>query len=446
MAPLPPADAKDAPRLRDVTRVQWKTGIAAWLGWFFDGLELHLYTLVAAPFVMQLLQAATVTDAVVKEKSSWIQAGFLIGWALGGGLFGWLGDRLGRARTLALTVLTYAVFTGLSFLATDWTHLLAFRFISALGIGGEWAVGATLLAETWPKQWRPWIAAVLQTGVNLGILLACLAVAILAATAPWLQAQFGPLLPEGWAIYPRCVFLVGVLPAILVWWLRRNVPETPEWQETAAQDRPSVAGLFSAELRRTTLLTMLVCGCSLAGWWAFMFWHPQHIRALPELASWTSSAREGLMTTVFATMIAASMAGNFFAGWLAKTFGYRRAIALLFIGMGSCVAAAHSGAYSYQVLMFWYACTGFFSGVFGLFTMYLPPLFPTLLRTTGAGFCYNIGRIAAAWGTVHFGLYSKVGDFGVTLLLAALLFVPAAAAMAFMPAGEENRSKAAQNS
>ena len=134
---------------------------------------MHLYTLVAAPFVMELLGAASPADPVVREKSSWIQAAFLAGWALGGGFFGRVGDRLGRSRALSLTILTYALFTGLSFFATAWWHLLVFRFLAALGIGGEWAVGASLLAETWPQGWRPWIAAVLQAGVNLGILLAC---------------------------------------------------------------------------------------------------------------------------------------------------------------------------------------------------------------------------------------------------------------------------------
>ena len=116
---------------------------------------MHLYTIIAAPFVAQLLHVASASDPLVKEKSSWIQAAFLIGWALGGGFFGRIGDRLGRSRALSLTILTYALFTGLSFLAQTWWQLLIFRFIAALGIGGEWAVGSSLLSETWPKRWRP---------------------------------------------------------------------------------------------------------------------------------------------------------------------------------------------------------------------------------------------------------------------------------------------------
>src|SRR5204863_565843 len=120
----------------------------AWRGWLFDGLELHLYTLVAAPLVMHLLGTTDSTNPGIKEKSAYIQAAFLIGWAVGGAFFGRLGDLLGRSRALALTVFTYACCTGLCAFAQTWWQLMLFRFVAALGIGGEWAVGASLLTET----------------------------------------------------------------------------------------------------------------------------------------------------------------------------------------------------------------------------------------------------------------------------------------------------------
>src|SRR5436190_14301769 len=172
---------REVARIRDLSPDQWRSGIAAWLGWLFDGLDMHLYVLVALPFVAQLLHVSDKRDPQVGYYSSLIQAAFLFGWALGGGLFGRVGDRLGRSRALMLTILTYALFTGLSFFAQTWWHLFIFRFLAALGIGGEWAVGASLLSETWPRQWRPSIAAVLQTGVNLGVMLAGLASYLLAA-------------------------------------------------------------------------------------------------------------------------------------------------------------------------------------------------------------------------------------------------------------------------
>src|ERR671912_301094 len=118
--------------LRDLSPQQWKSGVAAWLGWLFDGLDMHLYTLIAAPFVASLLSVPE-GHQDVGYYSSWIQAAFMLGWALGGGLFGRLGDRLGRSRTLVLTILTYAIFTGAGFLAQTWWHLLIFRFLAALG-------------------------------------------------------------------------------------------------------------------------------------------------------------------------------------------------------------------------------------------------------------------------------------------------------------------------
>ncbi len=407
MSPTPEVETLGA-----LTSQQKKSGLAAWLGWMFDGLDMHLYTLVAAPFVMQLVGAASTADPLVKEKSSWIQAAFLLGWALGGGFFGRIGDKLGRSRALSLTILTYAVFTGLSCFAQTWWHLLIFRFLAALGIGGEWAVGSCLLSETWPRRWRPWIAAVLQTGVNIGVLGACLTVNLMAAQNP------------------RWVFLVGVLPALLVFWIRRQIEEPEEWRhakEQAGAKEPGIADLFRGDVLPVTLRTVVVCACGLTAWWAFMFWHAQHLRNLPELAQWPVPQREKLVANAFFLVIFVSIAGNFAAAAMARWIGYRRSIALMCVGFFGAMFLTFSQPRGYEELFwFWFPAVGFFSGVFGLFTMLLPPLFPVLLRTTGAGFCYNIGRVAAAAGTIGFGLFSKVGDFRTALVYASFLFLPAA--------------------
>ena len=390
----------------------------------FDGLDMHLYTLVAAPFVAQLLfQSGAIgginpADPLVKEKSSWIQAAFLVGWALGGGFFGRLGDRIGRSRALSLTILTYACFTGLSFFAQTWWQLLIFRFLAALGIGGEWAVGSALLSESWPKRWRPWMAAVLQTGVNLGVLLACGVVFTLAGVTGALGRPYEP----------RWVFLVGIAPALLVFWIRRKVPETEEWaQAKSAETRPpSVLDLFAPGLRAMTARVIAVCACALTAWWAFMFWHQQHLRNLPELKSWAVPQREQLVSVAFFLVIGVSVAGNFFCGWLVTRLGYRRSVTWMSLGFFLAMLGAFAVPRGYPALVyFWFPLVGFFSGLFAIFTMYLPPLFPTLLRTTGAGFCYNIGRIAAAAGTVFFGLFAPVGDFRLALLGAAFLLLAA---------------------
>jgi MFS family permease len=306
--------------LRSVTAQQWKSGAAAWLGWTFDGLDMHLYTLVYAPFVAQLLGASSTLDPSVGRYASVIQGGFLFGWALGGAFFGRVGDLLGRSRTLSLTVLTYALFTGLSCLAQTWWHLLLFRFLAALGVGGEWAVGASLLSETWPKRYRPWLAAVLQTGVNVGILLAVLSNVMLASIV---------------AREPRWIFVVGVLPAFLVLWIRRAVPEPEEWhaaQSAAAGSVPRVRDLFRGEVRRTTLLVIVVCGISLTAHWAFMFWHQLAFKNLPDVIGQSAAAKNAWGSKLLGLVIVCSTIGNVLAAWLSRAFGYKRAIALMCFG------------------------------------------------------------------------------------------------------------------
>jgi MFS family permease len=407
----------DVTRLGDLSAHQWKSGLAAWLGWMFDGLDMHLYVLVATAFVAQLL-ARDEKDPLVPYCSSWIQAAFLIGWALGGGFFGRVADRLGRSRALMLTILTYALFTGLSFFAQAWWHLLIFRFLAALGIGGEWAVGASLLSETWPRRWGPWMAAILQTGVNIGVMFASLALYCLSAYEP------------------RYVFLVGVLPAFLVLWIRRAVPEPEEWHDAKRQSAGAVPGffeLFRGRVLPISVLTLLVCSLALTTHWAFLFWYPQYLRNLPELSGWTDAEKAQLVSRTVGWVTAASIAGNFLAAVLARWLSYRWAIVLLCLGYFASMLATFSVLRDYESLWYGLMAVGLCQGVFALFTMYLPPLFPTLLRTTGAGFCYNFGRIAAAFGTVYFGLYTQVGDYRMPLVYAGFLFLPAAAIACLLP-------------
>ena len=414
--------ARDAVHLRDLTATQWKSGIAAWLGWLFDGLEMHLYTLVAVPLVVQLLGASSASNPAVKEKTALIQAAFLVGWALGGAFFGRLGDRIGRSRALVLTVLTYAVCTGLCAFAQTWWQLMLFRFVAALGIGGEWAVGASLLSETWPKAWRPWIAAVLQSAVNIGILI--------AAAAVWSLSRLAHPPAE------RFVFLIGVLPALTVFWIRRQVPETEEWTraQASAVTRPGIRALFRGDLARITWNTCAVCAFSLSAWWLFMFWSTQHLRRLLADTGVAPATVTQQVSAAFFLMITVSIGGNYVAGGLARRLGDRRAIILLLASLFASMAAAFMVPRDFAALAwFWVPLVGLSSGVFGLFTMYLPPLFPALLRTTGAGFCYNIGRLAAAGASILFGWLAPVDDLRIALLASSVLALVAAVWAWWMP-------------
>jgi MFS family permease len=409
-------------RLGGISSRQWRSGTAAWLGWLFDGLELHLYTLVAGPLVIHLLGASSGAAPGVKEKSAYIQGAFLVGWALGGAFFGRLGDRIGRSRALSLTILTYALCTGLCAAAQTWWQLMLFRFLAALGIGGEWAVGASLLAETWPASWRPWLAAILQSAVNLGIVFAAVFVALLSLL------PHPP--PERW------VFLVGVAPALLVFWIRKRVPESDEWRsaQSAAGRRPGVRDLFKGDTARVTWHVTAVCALSLSGWWLFQFWHPQHLRRLLEAAGTSPSDATRAVSIAFFGVNLAAIAGNFFAGWLASMMGNRRACLVMLGGMFASMVGSFAVPRGFgELAWFWMPAVGFFSGVFGLFTMYLPPLFPTLLRTTGAGFSYNIGRLAAAAASVIFGWAAPVGDFRLALLASSVLVLLATGWTRFLP-------------
>ncbi len=407
----------DVKYLRDLTPHQWKSGIAAWLGWLFDGLDMHLYTLVAVAFVAQLMTKSD-GDPEVKEKAAYIQAAFLVGWAFGGAFFGRIGDWLGRSKALILTILTYAGFTGLSFFAQSWEQLLVCRFLAALGIGGEWAVGASLLAETWPKTWRPWLAAILQSGVNIGVLLASLSVFLLS-TVPGYES--------------RWVFLVGILPALVTLWIRKAVPETEAWHEAKKQAHSQPSGmldLFRGDVRKITLLTLTVCALGLTAHWAFMFWCSQHLRALPEFFAYTKGELARVAVYAMTWVMITSIIGNFIAAVLARKFGYRRAIVGMFLVYGLTMVWCYSTTRTMDGLWPFLLTIGISQGVFGLFTMYLPPLFPVLIRTTGAGFCYNFGRIAAAAGTVLCILFD---DYSKALVSAGMLFLLASMVACFLP-------------
>jgi MFS family permease len=408
--------SKEAETFSDLTPQQKKSGLAAWLGWLFDGLDMHLYTLVAVPFVAVLLSKPQ-EDTDVSVKASLIQGSFLVGWAVGGAFFGRIGDLIGRSRTLVLTILTYACFTGLSYFSQEWWHLFTFRFLAALGIGGEWAVGASLLAETWPRRWRPWLAAVLQSAVNCGVLLACFAGLFLA----------GP--PY------RPIFLVGILPALVTLWIRKAVPEPEIWEHAHEEQRPpgGISALFRPQILRTTLIVVTVCALGLTAHWALMFWHSAHLRALAKAANWDQSAQDQVAPKALYLLMVGSICGNFLAGWIARYLGYARGVAIMFFLYFGFMMAAYGPVRGPESVLKFLPAIGLAQGAFALFTMCLPPLFPTLLRTTGAGFCYNIGRVIAAAGTVIFGLRAIVGtgptaicDHRLALFYSAWLFLPAA--------------------
>ena len=193
--------------------------------------------------------------------------------------------------------------------------------------------------------------------------------------------------------------------------------------------------LFGPEVRGVTWRVLSICAISLTAHWAFMFWQQRHVRSLPEFASSSDAVKNHVAVVSLFWVMIGSLIGNYFCGALAWIMGYRKAIALMFGAYFISMYLCFMQTWSYEVTLAWFALIGLCQGVFGLFTMCLPPLFPTLLRTTGAGFCYNFGRIVAAAGTIFFGLTKsgQVGDYRTALFYAGFLFAPAAFLALLLP-------------
>jgi MFS family permease len=400
-----------------ITRTQNAAFWAAWLGWTFDGLDGFIYALVARPFVQELLGKGAGEKEVV-GKAALIQAVFLIGWACGGAVFGRVGDRIGRSRTLTLTILLYAAFTGASFLAQTWWHLMIFRFFAALGIGGEWAAGSALVAETLPRRYAHWASALLQSGYICGMIGAAITVGALSHYPP------------------RYVFLVGVIPALATLWIRRQVPETAEWhKERETKKVPPISDLFRQPVLRITLMTFGISAIALTSVWALLFFSTQVVLKTPEALLMSASDKAVLVRNVTIVYCLWNIAGNFFSAALARTIGYRWAFTFLFIGAFLTYILGFRQAGNLQHVTFWLDATFFFSsGVFALFPMYIPPLFPVLLRTTGSGLCYNLGRLTAAAGTIYGGyIASKAGGPHMAIFYAGFLYLPGVALTLFAP-------------
>ena len=385
---------------------------AAWLGWAFDGLDGFMYTLVAVPLVAKLM-AMPGTDQAVKDKAALIQAVFLVGWALGGAVFGRIGDALGRTKTLNLTILFYAAFTGLCFFATEWWHLLIFRFLAALGIGGEWAAGAALVGETVPQRLRHWASALLQSGYMFGMILAALTVRGLAG------------------VEHKYIFLIGVLPALFTLWIRRAVPEPEEWvQNKSSQVMPRVSELFGKKVLPTTFKVLMMSTITLLGAWTILYFGPGLIRSHVENKGLAKKYLDLVVSngTILFTLV--NICGNFFMAFLTQRIGYKKGFIFALSAALFVFIFGFSQERSLASSQMWISAAAFFGlGVFGAFPLYFPMLFPTLLRTTGAGFCYNAGRLITAAGT--FSAASLVPR--ETFYYAGFLYVPAILLAFFMP-------------
>jgi MFS family permease len=399
----------------------------AWLGWVFDSMDSTIYTLVLHPALNELLRSPG-GGAVSQEAIGWygglILSIFLIGWALGGVVFGLVADRFGRTRTLIFTILIYAVFTGLAAFSADWKHLAFYRFLTALGIGGEWAAGAALVAEVWPEEKRSAAAGILQSAWAAGYLIA---------------AVINLLMREhGW----RAIFLVGVAPAVIALFVRMWVKEPERWVKTRELEQQSgsapqrkLRDLFQPKLRRATLAGSGLAFVAVFGLWGATNWTPTLVRSLPELHGMDSGAVTSHVSYATMMLNVGALVGYLSFGPLADRFGRRAAFALMCVGSLVLLPVTFLTPRSYAHVMLLLPLLGFFNnGIFSGFPIYLPELYPTRIRATGAGFCFNIGRVLASTGPFITGfLVSALGSFGRAASAVALIYLVGLLILPFAP-------------
>jgi MFS family permease len=400
-----------------LTRNQIRGFWASWGGWTLDGMDSFVYALVLVPSLRELLPRSSIE--ATKGNIGWygglLFALFLIGWGLAF-LWGPIGDKFGRVRTLMLTIVWYSVFTFLSAFATGVWQLAALRLLAGVGIGGEWAMGGTFVAEEWPESRRRMGAGLMHTGYYVGIFLAAL-------------SNYGIGSHYGW----RAMFLVGGLPALLLAWIRHGVTEPGAWTKKEnivrswAMWRPC-ATLFSAALRQRTIVNALLMLASICGLWAGTVYVPAAITAVAEaggrvgpqaaqLASW------GVMLVSFATTL-----GCLAMPWLAEQVGRRGALALFFALMMVFIALTFGKVFylGATVLPWFFVCL-FFLGLgganFAVYTLWLPEQYPTECRASAFAFSTSFARFGGAGITFLVGAGVRhFGSLGIPVALTSIAF------------------------
>lgn len=418
-----------------LTRYQWLVLFAAWLGWGFDVFDGLLFNYVAPNCVPTLLGLEIGSPEAKAATLKWtgiLTSILLLGWAAGGVIFGWVCDRIGRTRTLLLTMLLYAFGTAACAFATDIWMLVAFRIVASLGIGGEWAAGAAMVAETVPEDKRVEAGALLYTSAPFGLFLATFVDHQVAGV--WFAAS-----PEtSW----RYVFLFGLLPAAAAFAVRWFIEEPERWAKQAAVTAPPrIAELFTPEYRKLTLSGFLMALVALITWWSCNAFIPVVASGLArEYAEKHALDAAATLALIPQWKMLATLCFNFggLLGTLltipaAKYLGRKKMFAIYWAASAAAIMLTFGIDWPGQTRLYFYFLIGLsVFGVFGSFTYYLPELFPTRLRGTGAGFCYNIGRIIASIGPFLVGMIAAQGASSAIQVLFWVGMVPLAGLL-FMP-------------
>ena len=427
----------EAPWYRSLNRAQWNTLLASNLGWLFDGYETYALIISVGVALRQLLDPSQYGQ--IPAYAGTVIAVTLLGWGIGGLIGGVVADYIGRKRTMMLAILAYSIMTGLSAFAWDWTSFAVLRFLVGVAIGSEWVTGASIMSEMWPDRARGRGVGLMQCGLGIGFFL---------ASFVWLFIN--PLGPGAW----RYMFLLGILPALLTLWVRRAIPESEPWQRVDAQRRAAlerkrsgaalgaqdralarftVADLFAdPEIRRRTILAFLMSLATTFAFWGISTWIPPYVASVA-----TAAGLPGQQWASYAGMAynGASIIGYAAFGFLADAYG-RKPVTLFYVAMAFImVPISFLWAHDLGVLL---VCAGllgvFVSGQYTWMSAWLPELFPTRVRATGAGFVFNMPRLIAWVGPLIAGtLIANFGSFGRAAMAISLIYILSLVCAPFLP-------------
>lgn len=408
----------------------WHVLLATWLGGVFDGFDSSIFAMVLFPAVSELI--GTKDSSSVGQYGSYIIAMFLVGWAIGAAFFGWLADRIGRAKTLTLTILVYALCTGLCAAAHSWWEMGLYRFLVGAGIGGEMGIGAVLLTECWPKKSRLHAVGFMATSLGVGYLL--------TASLNLMLGGFG------W----RWLFVAGIAPAFLTLYIRSKLKEPDnftrmqnareEAKNTNHEDRTeeqhelltsTFAALLNKENLRKTCIVSMLTSCAIIAWWAVLSWIPSWINQITgDLAV---EQRSHVMFFKDIGMILSGILG----GLIITKLGYRKCMGWTFALAFIATVTMFMSFKTFTPLIFpFIMAVGFFAHVpFVLLWGYIPELYATRIRGTAFGITYNVGRLVAAAAAVLSGELIKVfnGSYATAASTVACVFLLGTIVSFFMP-------------
>jgi MFS family permease len=374
--------------------------VAGGLGWMLDAMDVMLYSLVLSHLMRDL--------GMGKGTAGALNSLTLLASALGGIVFGFVADRVGRTRALMVSILVYSVASGACGLSRTIVQLALCRFILGLGMGGEWTSGAALIAETWRPEHRGKALGLMQSTWAIGEMLAIGVVALVLPSFGW-----------------RAVFFVGVLPAVIVFWIRRRVPESEIWLR---QQPPTSAGalriLWRPDLRRNGIVATAMNACAMFGYWGLFTWIPAYLSLPVEQGG---RGLDLMKTTAWLLIMGiGKWLGYALFGFFADSVGRRRTYVTYLI-----VAAALVPLYGVARTPAWLLLLGplvafFGTGYFSGFSAIVSELFPTEIRATAMGLSYNIGRGLSAAAPAVVGLLADRFGLGSAFFLQAAAFFAAA--------------------